>query len=152
MASTLLNTAAFLQTAAGQRNAGIAAQQESEFRSKQMETIAGQERAASQRQSIEKRREATVAQSKARAIAAASGGGALDPSVVKIMGDLEGEGEFNALSSLYEGEERARNQESEAIVTRYEGQQKKKAGYIAARSTILKGSADTIDSMSSKYG
>lgn len=157
VASTVLSVGSTVMGYFGNRNAGIAAQQESEYRAKQLEQRAGQERATAQRQAVIEKRRGVLAQSKVQARAAASGGGALDESVVNIMGDLEGESELNALNSLYEGEERARDDESEAIVTRYSGQQKKKAGYLAARTTALSGFADIAGSPSTqslleKYG
>ena len=131
-----------VMSAVGARNAGVAAQQESNFRAKQGEINAGQERASAQRQMIEDLRRTRIAQSRGQAVAAASGAGALDPSVMDIMGDLETEGRYRAATSGYEGEERARDLETGAVLARYEGKNAKKAGNIKAISTLMSGATD----------
>jgi hypothetical protein len=155
--STALSVGSTFMSAIGQRNAGIAENQRAQYVAKQMEVNAGQERAAAQRRAQEQRRRGDLAQSRAQSLAAASGGGALDPSVVDIMGGLEEESEFNALSDLYEGEERARDLESNATVTRWSGNQANKAGYMAARTTMLSGignvaGSDSTKTLLEKYG
>lgn len=64
--------------------------------------------AASQRTAAEERRQADLIASRALAVAAASGGGVSDPTVVDILARTRGEGAFRAQVALYEGEERAR--------------------------------------------
>ena len=68
---------------------------------------AGQARAVSQQKAFFARRAGRFAASKALAIAAASGGGAGDPTVIKIIGDLNAQSEFEALSELFTGSSRA---------------------------------------------
>lgn len=46
--------------------------------------------------------------SRAVAVAAASGGGVTDPTVVNAIADLDAEREFNVMSALFEGETEAR--------------------------------------------
>lgn len=53
-------------------------------------------------------REGRMKISRAIAVAAASGGGVNDPSVVNAIADLDAEREFNAMSALFEGETEAR--------------------------------------------
>ena len=106
-----------------------------------LERMAGQTRASSQRESIEQRREADLAQSRALALAAAGGGGASDPTVVDIISDLEGEGEYRALTALYNGEEQARGYEDEAKARRKAGKNAKTAGIISGVSTVLSGAS-----------
>lgn len=114
----------------------------------QLEANAGLERASSQREAIEQRRQSRLAQSRALALAAASGGGASDPTVTNIIADLEGEGEYRALSSLYEGNERAIGLENDAKARRKEAKNVKKASYFKAASSILKGGS----SFAERYG
>lgn len=64
--------------------------------------------AASQRQSAEELRQADLVASRALAVAAASGGGASDPTVVAVLARTRGEGVYRANLALYEGAERAR--------------------------------------------
>lgn len=113
----------------------------------QLEAQAGSTRATSQRQAMDERRQARLASSRALALSAASGG-ASDPTVVNILANLEGEGEYRALTALYNGEEEARGLEFEATNRRKESKNTKRAGYIGAASTMLKAGAGMYE----KYG
>lgn len=103
----------------------------------QLETNAGLERASSQRRAMEERRQAGLAASRGLAVAAASGGGVDDPTIVNLLAGIEGEGEYRALTALYEGEESARGMEAEAAARRRGAKSTKTAGLIKAGSTIL---------------
>lgn len=107
----------------------------------QFDDMAGNTRASSQRAAREERRQARLAASRGLAVAAASGGGASDPTVVNMMADLEGEGEYRALSAMYEGETQARQYEAEAKARRKEAKNVKRAGLLKAGSTILSSAA-----------
>lgn len=106
---------------------GEAARQAAEYKAKQQEVQAGQERAAAQRDAIEERRQGRLAMSRGLALSAA-GGGAADPTVVNLMGDLEAESEYRALAAIYGGEDRARNLEAGRDLSRYEGEMAYAAG------------------------
>ena len=128
-------------TAAGQEAEGQyrgaaadARKVESDFEAQQMDAKAISERATSHRAAAEERRQMRLAQSKLLARAAAGGGGALDPTVVNLDAQLEGEGEYRALTQLFQGEERARDLESGAALKRYEGAQYGVAGNYARAS------------------
>lgn len=129
-------------SAIGARNAGIAAEQEANYRAKQDEITAGQKRASAQRATIEEIRKMRLTQSRGQAIAAASGAGALDPSVMDLMGDLETEGRYRAATAAYEGEDSARNLENKAMLSRYSGKQARSAGNTKALSTLMSGASD----------
>lgn len=126
------------------------------FQAAQMEQNAGQEKATSQRQAIEARREAGIANSAVRARAAASGGGADDPSVLNIEGHNAGVGEYEALTSLYQGDEAARQDLMGASAKRYGGAQARQASVFKAGSTLLSGGKSAWDnggsSLYDKYG
>lgn len=124
-------------SAAGTLAAGKAEKQSAFAQAQQMNQQAGQERAAAQRVALQNRREANVAASRATALAAASGGSATDPTATKIISDITGQGEFNALTSLYNGEERARGMEYGAKAKIAEGSNAKKASQTKALGTIL---------------
>jgi hypothetical protein len=143
-----LTAAAATASAAGSIMSGKAAESAGRFEAAQMNQQAGQERAASQRVAIEQRRRANLAISKSRAISAGSGAGASDPSVLNIEGNLAGEGEYNALSAIYQGEEAGRGYETGATAKRFEGQQKRQASMIGAGSTIMGAGVSLLD----KYG
>lgn len=134
------------QAAASNYQAGV-----SENTAAILETNAGQERAAAQRTAAEDRRRARLAASRAQAVAAASGGGASDPTVTGLISDIQGEGEYRALASLWQGEDRARNlqaaaydKRAEATGQRYtagvydwQGDEYRRAANIKAISTLL---------------
>jgi hypothetical protein len=114
----------------------------------QLDAQAGRERATSQRQAMEERRQARLASSRGLALAAASGGGTDDPSVVNALASIEGEGEYRAMSALYSGEESAKGMEDEADARRRGAKSTKAGGLIKAGSTILSAGS----SLHGKYG
>jgi hypothetical protein len=103
---------------------GIAANNAAAFEADQLEQKAKEERAASQRDALEKRKEAAFVQSRQQALAAASGGGASTdaPTIMKLMASTAGQGEYNAQAALYGGENRARGLMDEAKGRRMSGQ------------------------------
>lgn len=153
-----------LASFSGQLTAGRAAEaagksqkQALDYQAGLLEQQAGQERATAQRRAYEERRKATLVGSRAQAVAAASGGGALDPTVLEITGDIAGEGEYNALTQMFTGEERALGLENEAALRRYEGDEalragkiRKKQAKIAAIGTLLSGLGEAT--LMAKYG
>lgn len=114
-----------------QRAAGQAASQAAQYQATlagyqadQMEIRAGQERAetarlateqraASQRDAIDQRRQGVLVASRARALAAASGGGVSDPTVTNILAGIDSEAEYRVLTALYRGESAAQGTEFE---------------------------------------
>jgi len=116
----------------------------------QLDMQAGKERATSQRQAMEERRQAGLLVSTGVARAAASGAGADDPTVVNLLANISGEGEYRALTALYNGEEQARSDEAQAAARRTEAKNVKRAGWIKGISSIL--GAPSSDSMLGRYG
>lgn len=110
-------------SAIGTLAAGGAANASAKATAQQMEAEAKTERAKGQRQAFEQRRQANLISSRAQAVASASGAGAGSdaPSVVKIMSDIAGQGEMNAGTAMWNGEENARSLEYGAKVKRAEG-------------------------------
>lgn len=129
----LFGAGTLLTAQAGERAASIENQR--------LRRLAGSERATSQRAAIEERRRADIVQSRARAVSAASGAGATDPTVLKIMDDLSAEGEYRALTRTYEGETAAQSLE-------LEGAERKRAARGRSISTLLSGAS----MFASKYG
>ena len=140
-ASTLIGAVGAIQQGQAQAAAGEAQnrayQYQAQLRDAQaqaMEQSAGQERAAAQRATLEQERQGRLVGSRAQAVAAASGGGALDPTVVNLLGDLEGEADFRAGVASYQGESAARGLEYGAVLQRAAGQGDLYAGEVARRS------------------
>lgn len=132
----------------GQAQAGSQAKRAADSEAQQMRYMAGQARASSQRAAREEKRQARLLESRAQAVAAASGGGATDPTVVKTIADIATEGEYRALSALWEGNERAIGLEKQAKATQAEGRVRRNLGLLGAGSTLLTGGVDWFD----KYG
>ena len=125
-------------------SAGRAAQQAAYFRAAQEEQAAQESRAAAQRVALDKAREGRLLQSKLQANAAASGGGAADPTVIGLAGDIAGRSEYESLLEMYKGENRARGLEDSAIGSRMsgdaakaEGDAKRTASYFSAAGSII---------------
>lgn len=102
-----------------------------EFNARQADREAGTAIAISQRQAAEERRQANLVASRALAVAAASGGGVSDPTVVRLIANQRGEGAYRASVRLYEGEAKARQLRVEAIAGRISGSQAEAAGASA---------------------
>lgn len=114
----------------------------------QLDVQAGQTQASSQRDAIEQRRQARLVQSRALAVAAASGGGADDPGVVNIISDIAGEGEYRAMTALYNGDTEAAGLRGQATARRKEAKNVKTAGLINAASTLVGAGSSMFD----RYG
>jgi hypothetical protein len=119
--------------ASAARAEGKQAQQVGDWQAAQARQAAGQERASAQRQAELSRKEGRLAVSRARALAAGSGGGANDPTVQRIYGDLSSQAEMNAMNALWEGEESATGLEMQAGAAEFEGSAANQAGKIKSR-------------------
>lgn len=117
-----------------------------------LEQQANSDRATAQRAAADKHRQSRLQQSRALAVAAASGAGAVDPSVLDIIGGIAGEGELAAQTELYQGEDSAAYREYQARMYRasgadnatalnYQGAIQKQAGQSAALGTIINGAS-----------
>lgn len=136
-----------------------AAKKSAEYSAVQYDYNAGQQRATSQREAEAQRHSAKLLASRALAVAAASGGGATDPTVTNIIGDIISQGAYRAALAMYEGEEEAKQSEYAAKTLRATGQYTaaarnaesksiSRASNLSTFGTILSGGA----SFASKYG
>ena len=122
------------------------------------DTSANNASAVGQRGAAEALRQNKMLQSKQIALAAASGASTSEKNIADLISRTAGQGEYEALSSIYEGDVRAtslRNEASglrnKAMMTQFEGRQARKAGNMAAMSSLI-GSAATASSFYTKYG
>lgn len=104
-----------------------------EFQAAQLRQNAGEAQASSQRVAIDADRATQLANSRALAVAAASGAGASDPTVVNIIARNAGEGAYRKAVALYQGDERARMMNLQATAKEYEGKN------VASNSTLVAG-------------
>jgi hypothetical protein len=139
-------------------NARLQAQRQAaalQFQQRQLTVNAGQAIAAGQYGAAEQQRQGALIQSRAQALAAASGAGAVDPTVVNIIGHNAGEIALRANMALYQGEEQARQLRMAAAAKGYDaqlamdaGDAKAEAYGMAAKTALFKGAG----SMFAKYG
>ncbi len=132
--------------------AGRQAQQAREFEALQQEQAAQESRAAAQRQAIDKRREGQLLLSRLQARAAASGGGADDPTVLDLGGGIAERGEYEALTEMYRGENRARGLEDSAVGSRMTGEALRAEGEAKKRASRLSAFGTLIGGATSMYG
>jgi hypothetical protein len=118
---------------------GIAQNNQAQFEAKQQEAQGREDFAASQRQADQARLEAKLANSRQQALAAASGGGAADPTIVKLMGDTAGQGEYNAGGYLYQGKQQKRGLFDQAAATRISGQSSLFGSFLGGAGQIAGG-------------
>lgn len=167
VAGGLLSKAASDREAQGAELAGASAQKQGrakraldEFEAQQLEENASNTQAAAQRDALEQTRQATLVESRAKALAAAGGAGG--PGVINLVSKINGEGAYRSLNSVYEGESQARSMRLAAAGKRYEGQKAEELGSdqaaaydVQAGASQLKGFASLIGaggSLYSKYG
>lgn len=92
-----------------------------QFNARQAERSGATAIAIGHRQAAEERRQANLVASRALAVAAASGAGVSDPTVVNLISSARGEGAYRASVALYEGETRARQLRLDAVLGRVSG-------------------------------
>lgn len=117
--------------------AGRAAKRSADDEAAQLDRRASNTRASAQRAAAEEERNARLVASRGQAVAAASGAGAGDPTVVNLMADILGEGRYRALTALYEGEEQARSDNAAARTRRREGRAARTASYLDAAGDLF---------------
>ncbi|RWL14888.1 MAG: hypothetical protein EOR57_31575 [Mesorhizobium sp.] len=118
-----------------------------DFEAQQLEMKAKEETAAAQREALDKRREGAIINSRAQALAAASGAGAGTdaPTIVKLMGKTAGEAEYNAGTSMYGGLSRAAGLRDSAKGRRASG----KASLLGS---VFSGFGSAASGISKAYG
>lgn len=131
---------------------------EASIQADQLNTAASEEQAAAGRAAKESRRQGRILQSRAIAAAAAGGGSvATDKNVSDIVGDIESEAEYRALTNTYQGDSAATNLRNRArvgtVMANYQG----KSGVRAANKAAFAGLLGTAGSagkqtFGSKYG
>lgn len=117
----------------------------------QLDQEAGQSVAAGIQGAIQDRRRATYVASNARAQTAAGGFTTTGTTDIATVGQIRGEGEYRALTSLYQGYDRASELQARASGMRTEGSNAIKAGWISGASTVLSGASTVLSGGSSFY-
>jgi len=121
------------------------------------DTAAANAVAGGQRGASEALRQNKMLQSRQIALAAANGASTSEKNIADLLARTAGQGEYEALSALYEGDTKGQAQKNEAIglrnkaaTTLFEGKQARRAGNIGAISSLI-GSGAQAGSFYSKY-
>lgn len=153
--STVLNAGGQWTAASAVAQEGEERRRAAEFEALQLEQNALQAVAAAQRKAATVSKQDKLIQSRALAVAAASGASATDPTVVNIIAKTAGEGAYERAVAIYEGEEVARVRREAARATRYRGyreqvasENKAQALRTGALGSLLAGAG----SLFAKYG
>lgn len=105
-----------------------------------------QDVAAGERQQITQQRQTDLVLSRARALAgAAGGGGVTDTTNRNLLGQIAQQGDYNALSALYNGQAAASAQSYQGAIDLFKGQQAKAALPAIEAGTILSGLGTATD-------
>lgn len=137
----MIAAAGAVLSAVGTVAGGVAANNSAQYEADQQEAAGKEEFADALRTADQQRKEAQLVQSRQQAVAAASGAGASDPTIVKLMTDTAGQGELNAQSALYGGEQRKRGLFDAAKGTRASGQASLFGSFLGASGTLASGFA-----------
>lgn len=134
--------------AAGQaaKESGKFQQALAESRAQQMETQAGQELAAAQRNVLAERQQGNLLAGRARALAAASGADLSSPTLINDMADIAGSEDYRAGTARYEGQSRANALNYGAGVERAGGQAARQAGSFENRLANARANSQLLSS------
>lgn len=137
------------------RIAGERARYAAEFQAWQADEQGKLAIAIAQRRAMEERRQTDIMASRALAVAAASGGGVSDPTIINMLAKAKGEGAYRAQVALYEGEAKARELRLSAAASRVSGAEavvdgiRTETGYqLSGLGSLVRGGA----SLYQKYG
>lgn len=147
-----LQVAGSAVSAYGAESAGAAQQAQDNYVAAEDRIIGKNQAATGVAQGQEELRQMDYRLSKAQSAAAASGGGASDPTVVSIMGQLEQESQYRSQVSQYEGFEKQRQSNRDAALKIYEGDQAKQAGNIKAVGDLFSGASSLVSKYSPTGG
>lgn len=117
---------------------GVSAKRAADFQAAQIRQNAGQVQASAQREAANVDRQAQYVASAALASAAASGGGASDPTVVNLIARNASEMAYRKSVALYEGDDKARAMALQAAATEYSGKAAKAQGVVSGLGSIYK--------------
>jgi hypothetical protein len=152
---TALQYSAQRKAAKAERSAADSRQHSADVEAAHMDQQATLSVAAAQRQMLEERKQARLLESRALAVAAASGAGASDNTVVNIISNIAAEGAHRSAIALYEGKERARQLQVGAQIRREGGDLQAEYGRQAAKAHEI-GSIGTLfsgaGSLYARYG
>jgi hypothetical protein len=126
-------------------------QEMEQFRARLFTQQAGLAIASSQRTAHEERRRAKLVESRALAVAAASGTDASSSGVMNLIANIAGEGAYRSAVALYEGEERAKQLRIEGVMASWSGDTAAFAGRSRQAAHKLEAAGTIMSTMGSMY-
>lgn len=115
---------------------GFKAKEQADAVAAQMKAKGDSEFAIAQRKSMDSQERTKMVLGQQKAVAAASGGGATDPSVMAIMGKTQQKGDYNSMIDMYNGAVSRGDMYTAADNTESEGKSKLLSSFLGAGSTI----------------
>lgn len=115
---------------------------EKAFEGTQLKQEASNVTASSQIAAAEQLRQSRMVQGRTLAVAAASGAGVSNPTIVNMLARTAGEGTYRANVALYGGAEKARLLNMQAAAADYEGAAGIEAGGLKAQAYGIQGTAN----------
>lgn len=147
--AAVVGTGATVYSAYQQVQQGEAIQKEAVRQAQVDEASGKQEYAASQREAELRRLEGRLIMSRQQAFAAASGGGADDPTILKIMSDTGANAELGAQSVMYQGAARQQDYLNAAQARRISGRNNYMGAVLSSVGTLASGIGRLADTSSS---
>ena len=141
--ATGLNVFGQSMTAATQLRHGLDLQTAANYQAAQLRQLANSDMAQAERQGEYEKLRTDMVTSRQLALAAASGGGASDPTIVNLIARTAAEGAYRQASAIYSGEDAARLREMQAEGAEYQGKTAKVAGELNAVGGVV-GGASTL--------
>lgn len=141
-----LYSAAFM--AVSKIYSGVKQKQADDYAAAELSQEAGQSVASGIQGMIQDRRKATYIASSAQARTAGSGLATTSPTAINTEALIKGQGEYNARTALYQGEDRGAELNFRGSTLRSEGNAAETAGYLSAAGTAISGGQSFYD----KYG
>jgi hypothetical protein len=124
---------------AGASQQGTDAQGSKQYQADQMRQNGGQAQASAQRTAADIDQQTKMVVSRSLAVAAASGGGASDPTVINLIAQNTAAGAYRKAVALYNGDETNRADQMKADSLEYEGKTAKNGGLLSAGTSLLAG-------------
>jgi hypothetical protein len=118
---TILPVIGTAATVVGSIASGIAGKNQADFQAKEERRAAADKLASATRQADDTRRRTNILMSNEKAAAAASGAGVTNPTVLDILSDTAGRGEFLQASDLYNGQSAAASDLDQAALLKKKG-------------------------------
>jgi hypothetical protein len=137
--ATIASIGSAVVGAAGTIAAGKASKATAEYQSEAMKRKAAEEMAGGQRSAIERREMGEKENSRQIALAAASGAGTANPTVLDLVEEAAGRGEYMAQGEMFGAKSRAAGLKDQAKATLWGGEQAEQASYLSAFGDLLGG-------------